>query len=116
MKIMTIFERIITGRKVKFNEAYITEGPHTENKVIIVKDLENGNKFVLGASIYNYIRFKDWVGKEAEADYEINKHNLIITNKGKFVTGTMSTEVEVEKKHYKKVYRNRFYKGDDYDI
>jgi hypothetical protein len=116
MKIDLILERILTGKKVKFSESTIKDGIHAGNKIIIVKDLENNLKFVLGASMYNYIRFMKWIGKEAYADYEINKHKLIPTAEGKLPTVNISTEVEIEKEHYKQRHSGRAYKGEEYDI
>lgn len=115
MKISTILERILTGKKVKFVEATISSGSKTGNKVVVLIDVdsEKNLKFIIGASVDNFIRFRKWIGKEAYADYQINKFSAYHTQFGKLPTIKLSTEVEVEKESYKNRHRDE---GDEYDL
>lgn len=108
MRILYILEKILTGKKVKFIEGVITAGARKDNKVIILHDLEREKKFIIGASLNNFIRFKKWIGKEAVADYEPYLRP-IKTDQGLLTAVRLSTTVEID--DYKE--RNNF---DDYDL
>jgi hypothetical protein len=114
MRILSILEKVITGKKVKFIETIISSGSRTGNKVVAIVDLETTDKlkFVIAASINNFLRFKKWIGKEAYADYDINKHTFCNTELGKLATVQIRTDVEVEKENYKEKHRDD--EGDEY--
>lgn len=102
MKICQVLETVFTGKKVKFIEAKLTVGPKTGNRIVILNDLDNNKKYVIKESIYNFIRFRKWIGKEAFADYK-PLLNFTMTNEGNFRNIKLSTEVIVDKEgeqHY----------------
>lgn len=95
MNKLYLLERVFTGRKVKFFVGTITEGPKKDNKVMILHDIEKNKNFVIGASIYSFVRFKRWDGKEAFADYD-PKLKSVVTDHGRLNLITLSTEVELD--------------------
>lgn len=116
MRILSILEKVITGKKVKFIETTISSGSKTGNKVVVIEDLETEDKlkFIIAASVNNYIRFKNWIGKEAYADYDINRHTFYNTEMGKLATVQIRTDVEIEKENYKEKHIKD--EGEYYDL
>jgi RNA binding exosome subunit len=101
MKIETLLEKVLTGRKVKFSTAIANSSGYNGNKIIKVTDFINEKKkYYIGQSLINYIRFKDWDGKTADADIQPDKSKpvIITTDKEKLYPIRIRTEVEVEKK------------------
>jgi hypothetical protein len=97
MKIQTLLEKVLTGRKVHFSEEEVLSGPYKNNRVIVVEDLENNNKYVLYRSLTNYIRFQRWIGKSARADIAPIKKTRILVKSGYLKLIRISTVVNVEK-------------------
>ena len=97
MKIETLLEKIITGRRVRFTEEEVEAGPYTGNKVIVIEDLENNHKYVLYRSITNFIRFQRWIGKSAWADIALVKNTRFKVKSGLLKAIRISTVVEIDK-------------------
>ena len=97
MKIETLLEKIITGRRVRFTEEEVEAGPYTGNKVIVIEDLENNHKYVLYRSITNFIRFQRWIGKSARADIALVKNTRFKVKSGLLKAIRISTVVEIDK-------------------
>lgn len=103
MKIQFLLEKVLTGKKVKFSSAVADSSGYYGNKIIKVTDILEDKHFYIYHSLVNYVRFKEWVGKEAMADIQILKKKPIIkTTEGeKLYPIEINTEVEIEKKYYK---------------
>lgn len=103
MKIQFLLEKVLTGKKVKFSSAVANSSGYYGNKIIKVTDKLENKHFYIYHSLVNFVRFKDWIGKEAMADIQIlKKKPLIKTTEGeKLYPIEINTEVEIEKKEYK---------------
>jgi len=102
MKILTILEKIITGKQVKFSITTVKSSSFQGNKVIKVEDIldKKSKKYYIYHSLINFVRFKNWNNKIATADIQIIKKPFIIdTNGDKLYPIQINTEVEIEKKN-----------------
>jgi len=113
MKIETLLEKILTGRKVKFLSTTVEGGKFDGNRVMCVHDLENNKMYMIQNSLVNYMRFAKWDNKEAIADIQPSIFKNIKTKEYGIVKPIrITTEVEVERAGVEKEQDD----SEDYDI
>lgn len=94
MRVKVLLEKIITGNKVKFFTTKITQQPYLDKKVMAFKT-DSGKMFIIKHSLKNYVRFKDWEGKEAIADVEPVPVIKLKTEDGVMELCKINTEVVI---------------------
>lgn len=116
MKIQTLLEQVLTGRRVHFTEEEILSGSYKGNRAIVVEDLENHNKYILYRSLTNYIRFQRWIGKKARADIAPVKKMRVHVDSGYLRLIRISTVVVVSKVKRDKEARSAGWEQDNYGM
>lgn len=114
MKIQTLLEKVLTGKKVKFFSTTVEGGKFNGNKVMCLQDLENKKVYIIQNSLVSYVRFAKWEGKEAIADIQPSSFRDIKTKDFGFIKPIrLSTDVEVERDGSETKQDNNI---EDYDL
>ncbi len=95
MKLQDLMEaKLITGLSGRFDPMELKDGRWVMSFVT-----DDGDRYIINASLRNYIRFKKWENKRAYADIEKTGKKIKIPTGEKYPLIRIRTEVEVDKKH-----------------